>query len=296
MKEIDIQQELLDFTKPIAFYAKFYGVSRWIISGIFKKLGIYDKFPSVKKAESQLLKERYSQNPKRCLQCQTIIPFEKKRNKYCSYRCSAYYTQKDGGHCRWSEEDKKRIREQSKKNPFFNGEKRAPQGKRIKKGVYRKCPGCSKEFYFLRSCYDRKTCSLECAKKAGTVGGSRSNSGRGRVGWFNGYFCQSSWELAWVMYNLDNGINFKRNLKGFDYTFNGIKHKFYPDFVLENGEYVEIKGYLTEKNKAKISQFPEKLCVLLEKDMEFYIKYAKEKYGNDYIKLYKANPNKKQAN
>lgn len=59
-------------------------------------------------------------------------------------------------------------------------------------------------------------------------------SGYGKHGWYKEYWCDSSWELAYVIYNLDHNIKFKRNYQGFTYIFNNKLHKFYPDFILED--------------------------------------------------------------
>jgi len=63
----------------------------------------------------------YKTNPKKCLCCNDIISYSKRINKFCSQRCSATYNQKDGGHCKWNEKDKKlislRMIEYHKKNP-----------------------------------------------------------------------------------------------------------------------------------------------------------------------------------
>ena len=43
------------------------------------------------------------------------------------------------------------------------------------------------------------------------AGGLRLGSGRGKKGWYNGFFCDSTYELVYVIYNLDNNIYFKRS-------------------------------------------------------------------------------------
>lgn len=116
-------------------------------------------------------------------------------------------------------------------------------------------------------------------------GGYRNGSGRGKKGWYKGYWCDSSWELAWVIYNLEHNISFSRNTKGFEYTFNNKIFKYYPDFII-NDIYYEIKGYINDKTEAKIKSFPYKLVVLYKNDMKKYLDYVKEKYGKDFIKLY----------
>jgi len=87
-------------------------------------------------------------------------------------------------------------------------------------------------------------------------GGIRKGAGRGKSGWYKGYWCDSSWELAYVIYNLDHNIKFERNKLGFEYIYENKTHKYYPDFILEDGTYIEIKGYetdLTEIKKQRLS-------------------------------------------
>lgn len=117
-------------------------------------------------------------------------------------------------------------------------------------------------------------------------GGYRYGSGRGKQGWYKEYWCDSSWELAYVIYNLEHDIKFVRNKEGFEYEFENKKYKYYPDFILEDGTYVEIKGYFDKKNEIKIKSFDKKLIVIDKKGIQQYIDYVIKKYGKDYIKLY----------
>jgi len=99
----------------------------------------------------------------------------------------------------------------------------------------------------------------ELHKKTASLGGGlRKGCGRGKKGWYKGFWCDSSWELAFVIYNLDFNNKIERNDKFFDYIYEGKNYKYYPDFILNN-EYVEIKGYENEKSKEKKRQFSYKL-------------------------------------
>ena len=120
----------------------------------------------------------------------------------------------------------------------------------------------------------------------GKTGGYREKGGRGKQGWYKGYFCSSSWELAYVIYNLENNIKFKRNKKGFDYIIDGEKHKYYPDFLLENNVYVEIKGLKYKGTKEKIEQFPCDIEVIDKTKIKKYIEFVVERYGKNFIELY----------
>lgn len=137
---------------------------------------------------------------------------------------------------------------------------------------------------------ERKEKISETMKKNPKAGGLRSRSGRGKKGWYKGYWCDSSWELAWVIYQIEHGFKFDRNWNGFKYFYENETHLYYPDYIIEN-HYYEIKGRrsyedLNEKNKQKINQFEGNLSVLYSKDMKPYLDYVMQKYGNDFIKLY----------
>lgn len=116
-------------------------------------------------------------------------------------------------------------------------------------------------------------------------GGYRKGSGRGKKGYYKGIWCDSSWELAFVIYNLDHGINFTRNTLGFTYTFKDSIHRYYPDFKVGD-TYFEIKGYLTEQYTEKLRQFSEKLKVIDKHEIKPYLEYVTSRYGKNFIRLY----------
>lgn len=118
------------------------------------------------------------------------------------------------------------------------------------------------------------------------LGGYNLRSGRGHKGWYKGYWCDSSYELAWIIYQLDHSIPFSRNLAKFQYEFDEKICNWIPDFILSDGSYVEIKGYETERSRAKIRDFPHPIVLLKEKDLTQIFQYVKDKYGTDYVRLY----------
>ena len=61
-------------------------------------------------------------------------------------------------------------------------------------------------------------------------------------GWYRGIWCDSSWELAYIVYNLNHNISVVRNTDKFPYIYNNRVKYYYPDFIVDN-EYIEIKGY-----------------------------------------------------
>lgn len=111
--------------------------------------------------------------------------------------------------------------------------------------------------------------------------------GRGKHGWYNNIWCDSTWELAYIIYATDHNINFVRNKTAFQYTANDGEHSYYPDFYLPDIDtYLEIKGYETDRVQIKIEQFPHKLLIYRESEMQPILEYAHNKYGNNLEILY----------
>lgn len=144
--------------------------------------------------------------------------------------------------------------------------------KKCKNLISRGCKsGYCKKCYMTSDEYRNKMSKI----LTGKCGGYRKGSGRGKKGWYKGYYCDSSWELAFVIYNLEHNIKFERNTKKFNYVFKGKTLKYMPDWITD-GKYIEIKGYWTKQWQAKVDQFPktETLIILYEKEMEKYIEYV----------------------
>lgn len=127
----------------------------------------------------------------------------------------------------------------------------------------------------------------EALKRHPNGGGYRKNSGIGKNGWYKGYWCDSSWELAFVIYNLEHGIKFERNWERFEYTWQGEKHYYIPDYKMKDGTFIEIKGFWDEKSGAKIASFEKPLKVLEKKEIQPLLDYVTNKYGKEYIQLYR---------
>lgn len=120
--------------------------------------------------------------------------------------------------------------------------------------------------------------------KSRKFGGYVKGSGRGRKGWYKGYFCDSSWELAYVVFCLDHNIPIARNKEYRSYSYKGKTKRYLPDFIVD-GKIVEIKGYKTEEWLCKI-QDNNDVIVLYENDIRPYLDYVIEKYGKNFTRLY----------
>lgn len=120
--------------------------------------------------------------------------------------------------------------------------------------------------------------------KESHFGGYRKGSGRGKKGWYKGIFCDSSWELAYVIYCLETGKSIKRCQERRSYTFKGLKKIYLPDFVVDE-KVVEIKGYQTEQWKCKKKANPD-VIVIGSTEMQPILDFVISKYGKDFINLY----------
>ena len=99
--------------------------------------------------------------------------------------------------------------------------------------------------------------------------------------------CDSSWELAWVIYNLDHGLIFLKNTIRFQYTYDNKIRNYIPDFFIPaTNTYVEIKGYRSAQFDAKVAEFPHSLVVVYENDMLDILQYVVTKHGKEFTALY----------
>lgn len=226
-----------------------------------------------------------------CLRCNKVHDGLFGSGKFCSRQCANSRS--------WSEKDKLKKSQSAINSPLVL---KANQDKQIGCTMEKVCPICSNKFiipnseshkiFCSRKCYDLDT---EFVFRKKPPGGYRTGAGRSKGGWYKSIWCDSSWELAWVIYNIDHNISFIRNTKGFSYKINNKTHNYYPDFIIGD-LFIEIKGRLLEKDKFKIAQFPFKLKVLFKSDLKNILKYVTDKYGRDYIKLYENNPHKIRNN
>lgn len=135
-----------------------------------------------------------------------------------------------------------------------------------------------------QNCSEETRLKLSQAAKANGSGGLIPGAGRGKKGWYKGIFCDSSWELAFVIYHKDNNIDIQRCKEIRQYTFENEIKNYYPDFIVNNVIY-EIKGYYSNQAKAK-SEYNPDIVVLQKTDIQFYLDYAIQKYGKNFIELY----------
>lgn len=210
--------------------------------------------------------------------------------KHCSLSCA-----NSRGH---SKETREKI-SHSVRNYFKSSKYLEKWEKDTEKLNVLQCKNCGKQFNIRdkRDTRSRSYCSLQCKKEfyesniKPHLGGKRRGSGRGKKGWYKGIFCDSTWELAFVIYCLDNDISIKRNKEFRTYIYKGKEHKYYPDFIINDKDVYEIKGYSTDQWQAKKAQNPD-VIVIGKKEISKYLDYCIKKYGIEFWNtLYEENPN-----
>lgn len=181
-----------------------------------------------------------------------------------------------------SAQTKERIRTKAVQNP--SGFAATKLGGTYIKGMQRAervvdhCQTCGASFNTLKS-DPKKFCSKPCVKR----GGAREGSGRAKTGWYQGIYCGSTYELAFLIWHLDNEISIKRCTDKFPYVWEDKNYLYHPDFVV-NGKIYEIKGRIQPVDYVKVKTAN---AVLVDKDqMKPYIQYVAETYKVSKDKLY----------
>ena len=215
--------------------------------------------------------DKYNESPRKCIKCEEYLPFEHRFRKYCD-KCKSEITLERNN------VDSKRYKYSL--NPKY-------------------CAFCGNPIDFDNRY--RKYCSDECFKnfmsidrkqkfKDGKITYSNVRN-KYKYGTYKGISCDSSYELALVIYLIDNKIQFERNRTiSFPYEYNGSTHNFFPDFIVRN-TYVELKNRHSEETEAKCRCIPDNISfkILYGKDLKPVFDYVISKYGKDYIKLYDRN-------
>jgi hypothetical protein len=85
---------------------------------------------------------------------------------------------------------------------------------------------------------------------------------------YKGIKFHGSWEVAFAKYLDENETKWRRPTEKFEYEFEGKKRYYTPDFYLiDEKKYIEIKGYPTDKDRAKWKFFPLDLQVIYGKEL-----------------------------
>lgn len=211
-----------------------------------------------------------------CLECGNEL-INKDAKKFCSRSCSAKYNNRK----RYLEGYSLSTEQRHKISIAIKDHGKRPNnaGREISEREFRTCIECNSTFRTTILSL-KKYCSKECSSKH--IGGYRNGSGRSKSGYYKGIYCGSTYELCWVIYNLDHNIKFSR-FEGY-LEKNGIRY--YPDFILDdNKTIVETKGYEkqdeVDKKTHVAESFGYEVNVLRKDDLKYAFNYVKEKYNTD---------------
>ena len=94
------------------------------------------------------------------------------------------------------------------------------------------------------------------------------NRGKVRKVEIDGIVVTGNWEAEFYRWAKEKNLNPQQCDRGFTYHFSG-ERTYYPDFWLGSIDvYVEVKGYETEKDRCKWSQFPKSLVIIKRKEID----------------------------
>jgi hypothetical protein len=85
---------------------------------------------------------------------------------------------------------------------------------------------------------------------------------------YKGIKFHGKWELNYAKFLDSIDVKWRRPTETFLYHFNGKNKRYTPDFYLiDSSEYIEIKGYPTDRDFCKWDQFPFELKIITGKDL-----------------------------
>lgn len=203
--------------------------------------------------------------------------------RFCSQSCASSFSTKN-----------KRKEINKKVSDALRGRSECGWNKGTGEMIVAICEVCGKKRRIRKIKY-RKTCSDDCYKKLlkKKSGGYRKGSGRGKQGYYKDIWCDSSYELIFVAYHLENKIKIKRCKKKFPYIYKGKEHTFHPDFEIDDIIY-EIKGYHTPLTEIKIESIRSKgydIKLLFYNDLKHMESFLKRKFNfKNILELYNSPP------
>ena len=140
-----------------------------------------------------------------------------------------------------------------------------------------------------------QTCSNICYKqlqaqhaKVRNLGGVTNSGGPcSRRGYYHGIHCDSTYELIYLIYCLENNIKIVRNKKYFMYyNTNNVLRKYYPDFYLpELNTYIELKGYKDGNVDSKLDSVIKAgsaIQILYKDDLRDKLDFINKKLNKNY--------------
>jgi hypothetical protein len=207
---------------------------------------------------------------KECPKCQKL---HDKPGTHCSRSCANKRPQTEETRRKqseWSKANPRGWNQKSKKERITHAKVVAANRKKPRKITT--CRQCNNTFEHPAH-LPRYFCSNECQGQ-----GVRIGAGYARKGLYRGFWCDSSYELAVVIYCLDHNIPIKRNKKSYIYFWEGRRRRYTPDFRIA-GTLVEIKGYYTPITDVKIASVNEPVLLMCRADLHNVFQYITWKYN-----------------
>lgn len=203
-----------------------------------------------------------------CITCGNII--QTSGNKFCNTSCAATYNNKGKQH---TKETRIKISNKLKYN--------IPSNKGNCSKIEKYCLTCGKGF----KVYSNSKKVYCCRKCNPNLGGFREGTGKSKTGYYKGIYCGSTYELIWIIYRLDHGLEVKR----FEGYIEENGKKYFPDFFVD-GKIIEIKGWwgidVDLKTRMAIDAGYE-IEVKYKKDLQKEFEWVKQKYQyKDVFELY----------
>lgn len=195
--------------------------------------------------------------PNLCIECGTVISYNKRWNKYCNSSCSARYNNKIRIKTEFT---KSKV---SKSLKIFYSKNTYDKTNRIKNycKIYRiVCKNCNKQVFVCNKRKYNKTCGNKDCIVQLCVGVRDYPNGNKKLNWFYNKFedkkvlLESSWEVRIANFLTDKNIKWIRPkfIKWQDSL--GKTRRYFPDFYL-----IDYNIYLDPKNPYCIKKDDEKL-------------------------------------
>lgn len=210
--------------------------------------------------------------------CPKCGAFHGKEGMFCSRRCanSRVWTEQDKLNKTQAANCSQKVKEAAARR------RGRPTGETISR-ISKICKNCGREFKVTPAFGYRQYCTAKCYHKVS--GGYKKGSARSYSGYYKGVYCDSTYELCWVIYNLDHNIPFKR-FEGF-LEQNGTRY--FPDFIIGNTIY-ELKNYrtdLVDRKTAIARNCGYEIFVLYKEDIQYMFDYVERTYNTKrYRSLY----------
>jgi hypothetical protein len=224
--------------------------------------------------KKEKLVTEYLKYPSQCECCKEDLPFDKRKNKFCSHKCSAIITNISKIR---TEEQKSKIRNTLTGTKYSEERLSKIRAIRLSNATkkYKICRVCQKSTSSTR----RFTCSYECFLINTTNNALKQEKhGGGHKGRYKGIPCDSTYELCFLIYNLDHNIKIIRSTNIYSYEYKGKIRKYIPDFIINDSDEIEVKGFMSKRSIAKLTQNSH-IKVVDKISIQPYIKYVKDHYS-----------------